>query len=300
MTKPIVAAFDGNWYLNRAHHVLDVNDPEVGRKLAYLVTSMIMKDALAVRAAHVLVAWDGPSVFRYKLNPRYKINRRGGTKDKKDGTLGEDKTKTSNPVYEHLPLVQEYMDKAGIPWVQLKKYEADDILACVARLGSKGYRVYLMTKDKDSYQVLTKNVSLYIADRKIDGKNKPYVLTYSMAEEAKGIPCSRMVDYQTLLGDSIDNVVGLPGIGPVAAKKIVLKFESLNAWIESLEGEELAKVTAHMERLRLNRKLVKLDRKCYDPDPSHMVIPKHKPQGYPKSFAAYVDFLYPKSKGLFG
>lgn len=300
MGRPVIAAFDGNWYLNRAWHVVDVSDPNVGSRLKYLVTSMIIKDALAVRAKYIIVAWDGDSVFRYKLNPRYKANRRGGTKDKKDGTHGEGKTKESNPVYEHLKEVQEYQDAAGIPWVQLKKYEADDILACVARLGAKGYRVYLMTKDKDSYQLLTKNVSLYIADRKVDGKPAPLVFTNAMAEKVKGVPCSRMVDYQTLLGDSIDNVIGLQGIGPVAAKNIVLKFESIDAWIESLTGDELAQITAARERLRVNRKLVKLNSKCWEADVSRMTMPKRKLDGYPKSVAAYIDFLYPKTKGLFG
>lgn len=300
MGLPVVAAFDGNWYLNRAWHVVDVSDPNVGARLAYLVTAMILKDALALKARHIIVAWDGDSVFRYKLNPRYKINRRGGSKDLKDGTLGKDKTKTANPVYEHLPQVKEYMDAIGVPMVQLKKYEADDILACCARLGKQGYRVYIASKDKDLYQVLTKYVSLYIADRKVDGKPSPMVLTNTMAEEIKGVPCSRMVDYQTILGDSIDNVIGLQSVGPVRAKKIVREFVSIDLWIESLTGDERTSVEAARERLRINRKLVRLDRKCWDPDPATMIMPKRKVPGYPKSYSAYIDFLYPKSRGLFG
>lgn len=300
MAKPVVAAIDGNWILNRAYHVVDVNDPNVQGRLNYLVTAMMCKDALALRAKHMIVAWDGDSVFRHTLTSRYKANRRGGSKDKKDGTEGSSGKGEPNPVYQYLPALQEYQAKAGMPWVQLKTFEADDILAACANLGDEGYRVYLVTKDKDAFQLLNRNVSLYVADRKVDGKPKPLVFTDKMAEEAKGVPCSRMVDYQTLIGDSVDNITGLPNIGPAAARRIVLRFPTLKAWIASLEGDELAEVNAQRERIKLNRKLVTLDRKCWTPDVSTMTLPKRKLEGYPKSYAAYVDFLYPKSRGLFG
>jgi DNA polymerase-1 len=287
---------DGNWYAHRAFYTIDIERPEPEKALAYRFLSMICKDAIAVRAKYLLVAFDGPKVFRYKLFPEYKSSRT--QKDKATGKkLKEGTSQKDDPLYKMMPYLLEYLTLAGIPWVQPKKFEGDDVLAAVAHYfeGDDNYRVYLGIQDKDLYQSLAANVFLYMSNT----KPEPTRFSYKDAEKAKGVKIEQMIDYQTVLGDSIDDLPGIPGYGPVTVAQKLREHGSLKKWMKAATGAERKKLMIHKEQLKLNAQLVTMRTDSYEPDLETMMVPKKKLPNLPRAHSIYVDWLYPKTKGLF-
>ncbi len=295
MSRTNIFVVDGSWYAHRAFYTIDIDRPEPEKALAYRFLSMVCKDAIAVRAKHLLVAFGGPKVFRYKLYPDYKIRR--AQKDKVTGKKSSDDVATDDPLQRMMPFLLEYLTEANIPWVRPKKFEDDDVLAAVAHhfKGNEDYRVYLGTQDKDLYQSLAENVFLYMSNT----KPEPTRFSYKDAEKAKGVKIKQMIDYQTVLGDAIDDIPGIPGFGPATVAARLKEHGSLKKWMKAATGSERKKLVIHRDQLELNAKLVTMRVDSYEPDLATMTVPKSKPVHLPRAHTAYVDWLYPKTKGLF-
>ncbi|MGE8450970.1 MAG: 5'-3' exonuclease [Pseudomonadales bacterium] len=295
MSRTNILVIDGNWYAHRAFYTIDIERPEPEKALAYRFLSMICKDAIETRAKHLLVAFDGPKVFRYKLYPEYKSSRT--SKDKATGKKIEPGEQSDDPLARMMPYLLEYLTEAGIPWVRPKKFEGDDVLAAIAHYfkDDEDYLVYLGIQDKDLYQSLAKNVRLFMSNT----KPEPTRFTWKDAEKAKGVKIKQMIDYQTVLGDSIDDIPGIPGYGPVTVAAKLREHGSLKKWMKAAKGDERKKLLIHRDQLELNAKLVTMRTDSYEPDLAMMTVPKKKPVHLPRSHAAYVDWLYPKTKGLF-
>lgn len=255
-----IYAVDGNWIMHRVYFVLKGKSENLKRSLPYSFLRLVARDALAVRASHLLVAFDGDSVFRYKLYAKYKSNRNDGKEIKDQG--GKD-------VYEHLPDLLRYLEYARTPFIQMRKYEADDILASVAaHLGIEN-KVILGTRDKDQHQGLTKNVSQYVSI----GKTPFYIREEDVLKKTRLRSCRQFVDYQTIIGDGIDGIHGVKGMTPVKAAKLLNEYGSLKKFLNSPQGKEWV---PHLELLRRNRKLVKLVTDCYQPDLDELRLVKPK------------------------
>jgi DNA polymerase I len=297
-SKERVLVCDGNWILHRAAHTLRTSRP-IGEALPYHFLAMICKDALAVKADYLLVAFDGPSVFRYKVYPQYKSARR----ESKEAPVGAENAEPKLDLYQYLPDVYALLHNLGIIFFQPKTYEADDVLCSIAKVYGGKYKVICCTVDKDAYQYLTPDVRLYDPSAKgKDGKPKPRYIDVAYAEKKKGVRVDQMVDYQTLIGDSGDSVPPIKGIGPAKAKKILGQYESIKNWHKSCK-EDLEFITSEADNIRRNRKLVKLVDSVLPPNElSEWKLRKNHPQDkfLSRSFHDYVSFLYPKSKGLWG
>lgn len=268
-------AADGNWYLHRVWHTMPEESKDPASLMARRFLSMICKDALATKAKNLVVAFDGDKVFRFKLYAKYKGERGEGSK-----------------AYDHLDLIKAYLAQAGIQVIHLMEYEADDVLASLAAAGN----LIGGTRDKDSFQYLREGVKLYDSSMK-DGRGKPaprYITHKDVEVLLKGLRPEQSLDYQTLIGDSIDGVPQL--VTPARARKGIIKHGSLKAWLAA--DKDLRKeLKPKAKQLQLNRKLVRL---CTD-------LPiKIKPVKWNADVSdmtqAYVDyktFCNPRSKGLF-
>lgn len=299
MKKEILFCVDGNWFLHRAFNTLHTNRP-VEEALPWHFLSMICKDALAVKARHLCVAFDGPKVFRYKVYKDYKSARNGTVVENTDA----DNKEPTGDVYDYLPYIYDLFEKLGITFFQPRIYEADDVLCSVVAAYAEKYVIVCGTTDKDSYQYLKPGVRLYDSSHK-NTKTKerePRYISHEDAERRKGVACSQMVDYQTLIGDPGDSIPSIKGYGPARAKEILDEHGTLNAWFKQSTGDERAFIRSQMENLRRNRKLVQLVTECAPPtDPSEWKIHKVKPKlNLPRIFHDYHSFCYPKTKGLFG
>ncbi|MFN4244011.1 MAG: DNA polymerase I [Tepidisphaerales bacterium] len=192
--------------------------------------------------AMVVDATDDAELHRAQIYPAYKANR---------PPRPDDFTPQEQRI---LQIVRD----AGIPIYQLPGYEADDVLASLARqLESQGFDVVLVSRDKDLYQVLSEHISMF--DLR-DGQ--PTFLTPQTLQDQLGFTPQQAVDIQSLMGDKIDNVPGIPGVGEKTALELIRQFGSAQAVIDHADEIKRPKlresVKAFAAQLPVTRQLVTL------------------------------------------
>ncbi len=179
--------------------------------------------------------------FRHKLFPEYKAKRLAPPEE----------------LIAQLPDIKEYLRARGIPAFEFPGFEADDIIARIARdEDEKGNHVAIFTADKDLFQLVTaeNNITIYLPKLKekldADGIKEHY-----------GISPDRIVDYLSLMGDSSDNIPGVPGVGEKTAKKLLDQFGSVDNLMDHLDElpEKIKKkFEENTEALRISKELIDL------------------------------------------
>ncbi len=191
---------------------------------------------------YIAVAFDlrGPT-FRHEIYPEYKAGR----------------PPMPDELGEQFAPVKQFLKFLNIPVLEVQSYEADDIIAAVAKHASiAGLRVAIVTSDKDMYQLVDDKI--IILDTK-SGKE------YGVAEvkEKFGVTPVAIRDLLALAGDSSDNIPGVPGVGPKTAVKLLNEFGSIDGiyeGIESVKGDKLRlRLKENKELAYLSRTLVTLD-----------------------------------------
>ncbi len=144
--------------------------------------------------------------------------------------------------------VKELSQHLGIPYLELEGYEADDILATCAQILKDKGEVYIVSFDKDLLQMVTDTIFVYDAYQDVVYDRKKVV-------EKIGTPPERIAEFLALTGDNVDNVPGVPGIGPKRALEILKKYPHLDT---ALKNDK--RLVAHRDTLILSKKLVTLQR----------------------------------------
>lgn len=190
----------------------------------------------------VICAFDPPGdTFRHDLYPVYKGER----------------SETPGELRSQFPMIQEVVTALGIPIISVPRFEADDVLATVSRLCDEA-RVHcrVVTGDKDCRQLITDHVAVY---------NIRKDLVYDAVALAAdwGVRPDQVVDFQALVGDKVDNVPGVPLIGPKIARELLEQFGTLEAVLDNAEQVKGAKRKQNLmegrELALLSQKLVRLD-----------------------------------------
>ncbi|KAA3608065.1 MAG: DNA polymerase I [Planctomycetota bacterium] len=195
--------------------------------------------------SHLAVAWDRPEpTFRHQLSEAYKATRERMDQD----------------LLVQLPWMREAVELLGLQNHERPGYEADDILASWAQQGEvAGFEVILLAGDKDFAQVVSDRVCLSPPPKR--GEASPR-LGPQEVEEKFGVPPAQMVDWQALVGDSSDNVPGVPGVGPKRATALLKKYGDLESVLTRGAQEEKGKLREnleqHAETARQAQKLVRL------------------------------------------
>jgi DNA polymerase-1 len=181
----------------------------------------------------------GPT-FRNEIDPNYKANR-------------------SAPPPEltmQLPVAISWIDKMGYKTLGMQGYEADDMIATVTRLATqKGYKVRVVSHDKDLYQLIDDDKVVIVDAIKRKQMNEQACF------EKYGVTPKQFIDYQSILGDSADNVPGVKGIGKVGAEKLLKEYGDLDniyANVESVKGANQKKLIASKEQAYMSKELVTL------------------------------------------
>jgi len=189
---------------------------------------------------YIFCAFDMPGpTFRHQLAADYKANRSAMPDD----------------LQLQIGYVHDFLDAMGIPAVGISGYEADDVLATFAVQTEKnGGECLLVTSDKDARQLITDHVSLY---------NLRKELVYRKEElwNDWGIRPDQVIDFQTMVGDSTDNIAGIPLIGPKTATALLQEYDTLeNLYqnIDQLTGRKKNNIANSREITNLSRKLVQL------------------------------------------
>ena len=237
---------DGHSQIYRAYYApfRDLTSPTgEPTRATYVFTSMLLKFIADRKPRYLAMAVDGPvkKLHRRKIYPDYKVTRK--------------------PMPEDLPAqvdrICQIVEAMGIPILRAEGHEADDIMATAAeKLASGDMQIVLISRDKDLDQLVTDNVLLY-------DPMKDETLTAESIELSKGYSPSKAVEVQTLMGDAIDNIPGIPGIGPKTAAKLIAKYGSAEAVLQHAD-EQTPKLKenllTHADGIPLTRKLVTLNR----------------------------------------
>src|SRR5436309_7477905 len=183
------------------------------------------------------VALDVGKTFRSEKYEDYKANRRPMPED----------------LASQLPWIRRVLEAYRIPILELAGYEADDVLGSLScRAAEAGYDVVLVSADKDLMQLVEPRVALYHT-----GRNKLY--GPQEVTEDFGVPPEKVADVLALMGDSIDNIPGVPGIGEKGAKALIQEYGSLEELL-ARAGEVTRKayregLTQNAEQARLSKEL---------------------------------------------
>ncbi len=187
------------------------------------ILEKVIKD-VAPDGVAVMFDMRGPT-FRHKKYEDYKIHR---------PPMPED-------LASQIPVIKEVIEAMNIPIFQMEGYEADDILATIAKkLEKKGHETFLITGDKDMLQLVNKKTKV------LNPQKENFVYDEAAVKARFGVGPERVTDIMALMGDASDNIPGVDGIGEVTAKKLIGEYGSLAALYKSL-----AKVKPDGVRLKL-------------------------------------------------
>jgi DNA polymerase I len=234
---------DGSGFLFRAFHALPpMNRPDgTPVNAVFGFTNMLAKFLREHVGTHLAVIFDaGRATFRNRIYDQYKAQR-------------------PEPPPELIPqfaLVREATGAFGVPAIELADWEADDLIASYAREAvQQGGRVTIVSSDKDLMQLVRAGVDM------LDPiKQKPIGPAEVM--ERFGVPPEKLVEVQALMGDSVDNVPGVPGIGPKNAAQLIVEYGDLERVLaaapEMKPGKRRDNLIAFADKARLSRELVLL------------------------------------------
>ncbi|MCP5014584.1 MAG: DNA polymerase I [Ketobacter sp.] len=242
--KPLVLV-DGSSYLYRAFHALPPLTNSKGLPTGAIkgVLNMLIRLRKDYAPAHMAVVFDAKGkTFRDDLYPEYKANR---------PPMPDDLRSQIEPLHNAIRFM-------GLPLLIIEGVEADDVIGTLCHTASKqGIDTIVSTGDKDMAQLVNDHVTLIntMNDSKMDRAG---------VIEKFGIPPERIIDYLTLVGDSVDNIPGVPKCGPKTAVKWLEEFGSLENLLQnadSIKGKVGENLRASMEQIPLSKELatIKLD-----------------------------------------
>ncbi|HEV2865186.1 MAG TPA: 5'-3' exonuclease H3TH domain-containing protein, partial [Allosphingosinicella sp.] len=247
MPSPHLYLVDGSSYIFRAFHRLPplTNRHGLNVGAVYGYTTMLWKLADGLNRqdgpTHLAVILDASeSTFRNQMYDGYKANRPPPPPE----------------LVPQFPLIRDATRAFSIPCLEQDGLEADDIIACYSKAAlEKGWKVTIVSSDKDLMQLIEPGLDMLdtMNDRRID---RDYVI------EKFGVPPEQLGDVLALMGDSVDNVPGVPGVGPKTASQLIQQYgdvEGVLAHVDEIAKPKLKQnLIEHAEAARMSRELVRL------------------------------------------
>ncbi len=246
--KPLLLV-DGSSWLHRAFNALPPLSTKSGEPTGalYGVLNMLRRLLADYRPDYLAVVFDAPGkTFRHEQFAAYKAHR---------PPMDEQLTRQIEPLHACIRAM-------GLPLLQVSGVEADDVIGTLTQHATaKGLPVLIVSGDKDLAQLVGEQV------RMLDTM-KNMVTDMAGVEQKFGVPPALIVDFLALVGDTSDNIPGVPGVGPVTAAKWLREYGSLDALVANaaaVSGKIGDKLRAGLEQLPLSRQLATLD--CQVPLP---------------------------------
>jgi DNA polymerase-1 len=242
--KETVYLVDGTSYIHRAYHAIRnlSNSKGLPTNATFGFTKMLLKLLDDTRPKYFAVILDakGPN-FRHQIYEEYKANR---------PPMPED-------LVEQLSYIKDIVEGLNVKILEKEGYEADDVIGTLARKGQeKGFRVVIVTGDKDFRQLISPYISLW-------DTMKDRVTDYESFKEEYGVEPEQIIDLMGLSGDSSDNVPGVRGVGEKTALGLIKEFGSLEAVFEHLPEIKKEKLKENLEKSQpdaaLSKKLVTIE-----------------------------------------
>ena len=169
--------------------------------------------------------------------------------------------KTPEELLSQFPLLREFAANMGIPFLEKDNYEADDIIGTLAtQAAAEGYDVRVVTGDRDALQLVRPNLRVLLTKKGIS-ELKDY--DTAAFEEEYGFEPVKLIDLKGLMGDTSDNIPGIPGVGPKTASKLLLAYgsvENVLAHVEDVSGKKLKeRLMEYADQARLSKELATIE-----------------------------------------
>ncbi len=244
LSQKKIHLIDTSGFIFRAYHALPpLTSPEgVPSGAVYGFSNMLLKLYKDAKPDYLVAVLDtGEPTFRNEIYPEYKANRPPVPED----------------LVPQFAWIERVIESFRIPLMRLKGYEADDVIATLTKRAiAAGLEVTILSSDKDLMQLVGPSVTLLDTM-----KNKRFG---SEEVQAKfGVSPGQLGDWLALCGDSVDNVPGIPGIGPKTATKLLNEYQDLETVLSSWEQVRGKKLKENLQRFadqaRLSRRLVQLE-----------------------------------------
>lgn len=263
--KKKLMAIDGNSLMHRAYYAIQglSNKKGVPTNAIYGFTNVLLKLLQDYEPEYVGVAFDRKApTFRHKEYKEYKETRQ----------------KTPEELIIQFDIVKELLKRMNIAIYEIDGYEADDILGTFARIAEENdLHALLVTGDRDALQLVSQNTHvLLIRTRK--GMSEVQIFDPEELKNAYGLTPEQIIDLKGLMGDSSDNIPGVPGVGEKTALKLLEQYSTLENILEHIDeisGKKLKEnLTIYKEQAILSKKLatiikdvpidIKLEDCCYN------------------------------------
>ncbi|HED35113.1 MAG TPA: DNA polymerase I [Gammaproteobacteria bacterium] len=238
-SQPPLILVDGSSYLFRAFHALPPLTSSRGQPTGAIfgVINMLKKLVAEYQPVHLAVVFDAKGkTFRHDLYSEYKANR---------PPLPDDLRSQIEPIHQ-------IVDALGYPRIVVPGVEADDVIGTLARQAeAAGHHVLISTGDKDLAQLVSDKISL------INTMNN-FLSTPESVVEKFGVPASQIIDYLALIGDTSDNIPGIPKVGPKTAVKWLTQYQSVDniiAHADEFKGKVGEYLRENLEQLPLSYQL---------------------------------------------
>ena len=238
-----VVLVDASGFIFRAFHAIQILTRPDGTPVnaVYGFITMLMKLLDDMQPDHIAIIFDSArKTFRNDIAPSYKANR----------------TEPPEELVPQFALVREATKAFNLDCIELNGFEADDLIATYTKEAMKaGAEVTIVSSDKDLMQLVSDRVSMFdsIKNRKIGPEQ---------VMEKFGVPPEKVVDVQSLAGDSTDNVPGVPGIGIKTAAQLIQEYGDLDTLLarasEIKQNKRRESLIEHADKARLSRELVRL------------------------------------------
>lgn len=244
-SEKLLVLVDGSSYLYRAFHAMPYlsNSKGFPTGAVYGVINMLKSLLKDYKADYIGVIFDSKGkTFRDELFDKYKANR----------------SEMPDDLERQIPAIFDIIKAMGLPLIMVEGVEADDIIGTLAKIAEKKQiKTLVSTGDKDLAQLVNENVTLV-------NTMSNTLLTPDAVKEKFGIPPECIVDYLALVGDSIDNIPGVPQVGPKTAVKWLLEYGSLDNIIKNADkitGKVGENLRAHLSQIPLAKQLatIKID-----------------------------------------
>ncbi len=236
-----LALFDASGFIFRAYHAIPplTTSKGVPTNAVLGFTRMVLKALQELKPTHVALAFDKSGrVERQKIDPTYKANRKAPPED----------------LTPQFPLIRKVGDVLNLPSLDAEGWEADDVIGTLAmQAKAEGYQVLVITSDKDFMQIVDEDITLFDP-----AKNKR--IGVPDVQEKLGILPTQVRDFLALVGDAVDNVAKVPGVGDKTAVELLHQFgdvETLLARVEEVKKPKIrAALESHRESLLRAKQLV--------------------------------------------
>ena len=248
MSREKFAVLDGSSLFFRAFYALQLppNARGVHTNAVHGFAMMLIKLLKEIAPTQIVIAFDkSRTTFRTALYPEYK-----GTRDK-----------TPEELISQIPLLKELAKSLGIPFLELDDYEADDIIGTLAtQAAGAGTETVVVTGDRDALQLIRDGLTVLLTKK---GIRETHAYDTAAFEEEYGFAPIRLIDMKGLMGDSSDNIPGVPGVGPKTATKLLLEYGTIENVLDhaaEVSGKKLsASLVEYRDQALLSKQLATIE-----------------------------------------